>query len=257
MKMCREGAEPRCVRCGQPAELSVLEVWADGDFLLDACCEGAHDDAVSALNDDSAIATRLLRSLDIEAICNDRLRRVIDDGMGGLRLDWNLRVVPVSFSAAAAFVRAHHAHNPRPPAGWKYGAAICNGAQRVGIVMVGRPVARHADSSSTVEVSRLCIDRTVPAPLAWNACSQLLGWEAAEARRRGYTRIQTFTLREESGTSLRAAGWTLEGRAGGGAWSRKARPRIQIAPVAPKLRWSRSLGPGPRPAARFVAKPLD
>ena len=257
MTTCQEADEPSCVWCGQPAELSVFEVWADGSFLLDACCDGAHHDALSALNGDPAIATRLLRSLDIEAICDDRLRRVIDDGAGGLRLDWKLRVAPVSFSAAAAFVRAHHAHNPRPPAGWKYGAAICNGAQRIGIVMVGRPVARHADASTTVEVSRLCIDRTVPAPLAWNACSQLLGWAAAEARRRGYTRIQTFTLREESGTSLRAAGWTLEGRAGGGSWSRKARPRVQIAPSAPKLRWPRSLRTRPRQDARLDAKPLD
>jgi hypothetical protein len=257
MNTCQAAYERRCVWCGQPVELSVFEVWPDGRFLIDACCEGAHHGAESVLNDDSEIATRLLRSLDIEALCHDRLRRVIDDGAGGLRLDWKLRVVPVSFSAAAAFVRAHHAHNPRPPAGWKYGAAICNGAQRIGIIMVGRPVARHADPSTTVEVSRLCIDRSVPAPRAWNACSQLLGWAAAEARRRGYARIQTFTLRDESGTSLRAAGWTLEGQSGGGSWSRKARPRVQIAPVAPKLRWSRSLRSRPRQTARLDAKLLD
>lgn len=39
----------------------------------------------------------------------------------------------------------------------------------------------------------------------------------------GYTRIQTFILEEESGTSLRAAAWSDEGEAGGGDWNRENR----------------------------------
>src|SRR3546814_18235817 len=71
----------------------------------------------------------------------------------------------------------------------------------------------------TREVTRRCTDG------APNACSKLYGaaWKAAKAL--GYTRLITYTLPEEGGASLRAAGWQLVGTRGGGAWSRPSRPR--------------------------------
>ncbi len=46
-----------------------------------------------------------------------------------------------------------------------------------------------------------------------------------------------ITLREEGGASLRGAGWRCVGEAGGGSWSRRDRPRVDLHPLQQKLRW--------------------
>lgn len=65
----------------------------------------------------------------------------------------------------------------------------------------GRPVARHYDDGLTLEVNRTCTDGTR------NANSKLYGavWQAAKAM--GYQRAITYTQADETGASLRAAGW--------------------------------------------------
>lgn len=112
----------------------------------------------------------------------------------------SLAVAPVTFRAACAFVAEHHRHN-KPPRGHKFSIAVMDGEQMVGVVMVGRPVARHFDDGATAEVNRSCTDG------ARNANSMLYGaaWRAAKAM--GYTRCITYTQHDESGASLRAAGW--------------------------------------------------
>jgi hypothetical protein len=102
----------------------------------------------------------------------------------------------------------------------------------VGVVIVGRPVSRRRDDGLTAEVTRLCVLDDEP-----NACSFLYGKAAKAALALGFRRIGTYTLKRESGTSLRAAGWTLIGDAGGGSWSRPSRPRDDPNPVEPKLLW--------------------
>jgi hypothetical protein len=105
----------------------------------------------------------------------------------------------------------------------------------VGVVIVGKPVARMLADGWTCEVTRLASDGTK------NACSMLYraAWRAARAM--GYRRLVTYTLAEEPGTSLRAAGFRLIGEAGGGSWSRKDRPRVDLHPTELKLRWELGL----------------
>ena len=83
----------------------------------------------------------------------------------------------------------------------------------------------------TCEVTRLATDGSR------NACSMLYraAWRAARAM--GYRRLVTYTLPEEGGSSLRAAGFRLIGEAGGGSWSRDSRPRVDLHPTQTKLRW--------------------
>jgi len=99
-------------------------------------------------------------------------------------------------------------------------------------VIVGKPVARMLADGYTAEVTRLCAREG-----ARNACSMLYAaaWRAARAM--GYRRLVTYTLPEEGGASLRAAGWKFIGEAGGGSWSRKERPRVDTHPTQMKLRW--------------------
>ncbi|MEN9476503.1 MAG: XF1762 family protein [Gammaproteobacteria bacterium] len=145
-----------------------------------------------------------------------------------------LQLVPVSLRTANAFVQEHHRHH-RPVQGAKFALAVTlSGSDSIcGVAIVGRPVARHLDDGWTLEVTRLCTDG------APNACSKLYGaaWKAAKAL--GYTRLITYTLPEEGGASLRAAGWRLVGTRGGGTWSRPSRPRADTPDHlrGPKCLW--------------------
>lgn len=144
-----------------------------------------------------------------------------------------LELQPVTFEEACRFVQLHHRHH-RPPQGWKFGAAINNGRQVVGVIMIGRPVARFADDGWTLEVTRCCTDGTA------NVASMLYGaaWRAARAL--GYRRLITYTLAEEGGISLRAAGWRVVAQTTGGSWSRDDRPRVDSHPLGPKTLWEQS-----------------
>ena len=65
----------------------------------------------------------------------------------------------------------------------------------------------------------------------------------------GYRRIQTYILEEETGTTLRAAGWTNHGTAGGGQWKHTdGKPRRTDQPTGTKSRWAKSLAARPDPA---------
>lgn len=112
----------------------------------------------------------------------------------------NLIVVPITLKVARAFVAEHHRHNS-PPRGWKFGIGLRNDARLVGVATAGRPVARHFDDGMTLEVNRTCTDGTP------NANSMLYGavWRAAKAM--GYRRCLTYIQGDETGASLRAAGW--------------------------------------------------
>jgi len=143
-----------------------------------------------------------------------------------------LEIVPCDIDEAKAFIAQHHRHH-LPPQGGKFAIAVALGGRIVGVAIVGRPVSRILDDGWTLEVTRTCTDGTP------NANSKLYAacWRAARAL--GYRRLITYTLPEESGASLRAAGWKLVGVAGGGSWNRKDRPRVDKHPLQQKLRWEK------------------
>ena len=142
----------------------------------------------------------------------------------------SLSLQPIDYAEACAFVAQHHRHH-LPPQGWKWGVAVNDGANVVGVITVGRPVARMLDDGLTLEVTRCCTDGTR------NAASMLYGaaWRAARAL--GYRRLITYTLVEEPGTSLRAAGWKELYVTAGGSWSRASRKRVDLHPTGQKRLW--------------------
>ena len=141
-----------------------------------------------------------------------------------------LELQPISYKEACEFIKLHHRHH-LPPQGWKFGIAANNGDSIVGVVTVGRPVARLLDDGWTLEVTRCCTDGT------YNCCSFLYSaaWRATRAL--GYKRLITYTLKSEGGASLRASNFKLVGEAGGSSWNRKSRPRIDQSPICTKLLW--------------------
>jgi hypothetical protein len=165
-----------------------------------------------------------------------------------------LRLVPVTFADACGFVAMWHRHHA-PPAGHKYSIGVADQAGVLrGVVIVGRPVARHLDDGLTLEVTRSAVDGTRNA----NSLLYAAAWRAARAL--GYSRLVTYTHTRqegpvcasaclhascrvirtgESGASLRAAGWKVvaERRARRG-WSAPSRPRTSRGvDEIPRMLW--------------------
>ena len=142
---------------------------------------------------------------------------------------------PLTLEEAQTFVNKHHRHNSAPHRD-KFRIGMNDGKKVVGVVMVGRPIARHNDDGWTLEVIRCCVLEGYK-----HACSKLYAaaWRATRAM--GYSRLITYTLKEEPGTSLKAAGWKVIGettkRPKG--WNTPSRPRVMSDkyPTGQKTIW--------------------
>ena len=129
-----------------------------------------------------------------------------------------LALTPVNLRQANEFVKNHHRHH-KPSTGHKFSIGVTDGKELVGVAICGRPVSRRLDDGFTLEVNRLCTDGTE------NACSMLYGAACRAAKAMGYRRVITYILESESGTSLKASGFTCEGRAGGLEWNGDRKPK--------------------------------
>ena len=141
-----------------------------------------------------------------------------------------LMLQPITLKEANAYVTKHHRHHGAT-LGCKFCIAVNDGGIVVGVVIVGRPVARALDDGWTAEVTRLCTDGTR------NACSMLYSaaWRAARAM--GYRKLITYTLDTESGSSLLASNWRIVGQVKGRSWHCPSRPRVDTHPLQDKIRW--------------------
>lgn len=148
-----------------------------------------------------------------------------------------LMLVPISLKEANVFVAAHHRHH-KPVVGHKFSLGCVQGEHLAGVAIVGRPVSRYLDDGRTLEVNRLCSTG------GKNVCSFLYGAAARAAKALGYERIITYTLDTEPGTSLRAAGWSCSGPAGGKRWTGKRKPAVDLYPAQMKLRYEKNLKSG-------------
>ena len=151
-----------------------------------------------------------------------------------------LIVVPLTRTKARAFVWTHHRHN---------GAGQPADVLRCGLVVDGDLVGvayaclphHQLDDGFTLEIARVCTLGTR------NACSKLYGALARAAGALGYLTLYTYTLEEEDGASVKAAGFVFDG------WTdprtdRGGRPRYtenllgeKTRPEGRKTRWRRDL----------------
>lgn len=146
-----------------------------------------------------------------------------------------LRLVPVTYAEARDFVAAWHRHHSPPP-GHKFSVGVADGTTLVGVAMVGRPVARNLDNGLTLEVNRTCTDSTP------NANSMLYGACCRAAFALGYRRLITYTQGDESGGSLRAAGWkVIAERPARPGWDRPSRPRSNETGGVQRTLWEAPL----------------
>lgn len=160
-----------------------------------------------------------------------------------------LSLRPATLAEANAFVAAHHSHH-RPVVGHKFSIACEEGDRLCGVVIVSRPVAQSLATPRTLELTRVCTDRTP------NAASKLVAAATRAALAMGATRVISYVLESEEGVSYRAAGWTRvdddDGNPiahGGGKWNSDKRGGQtsmiesfgipEKHPIGPKHRWEK------------------
>ena len=132
-----------------------------------------------------------------------------------------LRPVPIVLREANDFVEQYHRHNKRTQGG-RFAIGATTGESLVGVAIVGRPIARLLDDGYTVEVTRCCVLDESPK----GTCSFLYGRCWRIWQQMGGTRMVTYTLQTESGSSLKGAGWKIVGEnVIGGGWNREGRER--------------------------------
>ena len=120
---------------------------------------------------------------------------------------------PVTLRTAQGFVDENHRHNTAPQ-GHKFSIGLWEDDEMIGVVIVGRPIARANDDGLTAEITRCCVIENQP-----NANSLLYAAAWRSARGMGYRRIITPS---ESGASLKAAGFVCA--VGALLHQRRARP---------------------------------
>lgn len=142
-----------------------------------------------------------------------------------------LMLVPISIAEAKRYVLHHHRHH-RPPQGALFALGVEAHGQLCGVAIVGRP-PRGLQDGRTVEVTRCCTDGTP------NACSFLYGRCRRAAAALGYGKVLTYTRQDESGSSLRAAGFVQEALLPARDWSvaNVSRVRHQKTEPFPRVRW--------------------
>lgn len=143
-------------------------------------------------------------------------------------------IAPCTVKEARRIVKVLHRHLPYVQGGLF--AAKCideTGAVR-GVAIAGNP-ARVWQGTGRIVISRVATDGSP------NACSCLYGALCRAAKALGYYEVWTYTLPEEPGTSLRAAGFADLGVTDGGEHDRVKRPRKPAVRPEPKRRWRRML----------------
>lgn len=141
-------------------------------------------------------------------------------------------VRPYPIKTALQFNRDTHRRLPVLQGGMWSIAAVIEGVI-VGVAIVGHPQARVSNDGVSLEVTRCAVQEG-----ARNACSALYAAVARTARAMGALDLWTYTHDDETGHSLRAAGWICLGPTSGGEWSRDGRQRKVAIDPRPKIKWS-------------------
>ncbi|API59491.1 hypothetical protein BSL82_09380 [Tardibacter chloracetimidivorans] len=150
-----------------------------------------------------------------------------------------IRIVPLTLREANDFVEQHHRHSARTSNdGGKYAIGLECANQLVGVAIVGRPIARLLQDGSTAELLRLCTSPAAPK----GANSKLYSRAKRIWQLMGGGRFVTYTLKSESGASMRGAGATPVSDVPAARWDRPSRARTaKHIETLPKHRWQEHL----------------
>jgi len=160
---------------------------------------------------------------------------------GGQGLSSQLRMVPVIRDVARPFIEKYHSHHhsPRQAIMW---AGVEFEGELVCVGCLERPKARFTAVDQRVgEITRVASDGSQK-----NAASKCIAGLARAAVALGYTRLVSYTLLGEAGTSYRAAGWWVTAVVPPReSWAATGRHRAPATQPGSKVRWE--FGPEAQP----------
>ena len=151
-----------------------------------------------------------------------------------------LSIIPLTLKEANEFVTKHHRHNKKC-AGHKWSVGAIYKNKLVGVIIVGKPIARKLDNRFTLEINRNCVLDDAPK----GTCSFLYAKAIKIWQSMGGKKIITYTLTTESGSSLKAVNFnnetkvqTLKKNTG---WTTRANRVWQEVQAIPRIRWVKEL----------------
>lgn len=142
----------------------------------------------------------------------------------------------VELKEANEFIQRLHRHHGRIQ-GHRFSLGATLNGKLVGVIVVGRPVGGQHQYDWT-EVTRCCTDGTK------NACSFLYSAAAKASADLGFFKIQTYILKSELGTSLKASGWKFDRMSHPVGWHHdgpRAARKVTDELMDQKQLWSRDL----------------
>lgn len=142
-----------------------------------------------------------------------------------------MRIADCTVSEARRIVKQWHRHLPGIQGGLFAVKIVDDSGNVLGCAVAGNP-PRVWQGTGRLVISRVAVAEGTP-----NGCSMLYGALVRAARALGWREVWTYTLPEEPGTSLRAAGFRDMGLTAGGEHSRVKRPRRPAVRPEPKRRW--------------------
>jgi hypothetical protein len=151
-----------------------------------------------------------------------------------------MKIVPLTLRVANDFVEKWHRHSARTNNdGGKYAIGLEVAGQLVGVAIVGRPVARLLQHDGAAELTRLCTSPEAPK----GSESKLYARAKRIWQLMGGTTLHTYTLKKESGASMRGAGMKEPAaEVQKQQWTRPSRQRAERDIYEePKVRWTETL----------------
>lgn len=157
-----------------------------------------------------------------------------------------MKLVPITVKAALREVRAKHRHLPDLQGGL-FAVGVETGGELVGVGVAGNP-SRVWQATGRLVISRCALMDELEGVIDSNGkehaapgCSMVYGALSRDAKALGYHEVWTYTLPEEDGRSLKAAGFVDMGLTSGGEHCRPSRYRAPAKHPEPKRRWLRKL----------------
>jgi hypothetical protein len=155
-----------------------------------------------------------------------------------------MNICPLTLREANAFVIASHRHGGATArSGEKFAIGVEEGVDLLGVAIVGHPLSATFMDDYTAEVLRVCVGPDAPK----GACSMLYAACWRVWRSMGGQRLITYTLKTETGASLRGAGWKTVGQTKEmleckSVWKKKDHINRQWKPIYGQQKWRWQVG---------------
>jgi hypothetical protein len=140
----------------------------------------------------------------------------------------------MTVKTAQGLIADMHRHLKKVQGGL-FAACVMDGDDTIGVALAANP-ARVWQGTGRFVIARVAVMEGHP-----NACSMLYGALCRAGKALGYREAWTYTLPDEPGTSLRAAGFEYMGMTRAEEWDREKRPRNAAVNAEQKKRWRRRL----------------